>query len=526
MRCLVPDSLAAGFVVVLAMAALSLPAATESLEQPVAPKWSRYEQAFTSTVDYGNPLQETTLKVVFTAPTGETREVFGFWDGGRTWRVRFAPDTVGRWTFTTFCSDTGNTGLHHQSGGFLCTASLGQTRFRRHGAVRVARGGTHFEHLDGTPFFCLADTAWRGGVVSSLTEWETYAQTRSLQGGFSAVLWGATPGTDPEGRSGITGFPESAGVNPDYFQRLDQKIEALRQAGLVSCIAPIYEFPESPDPGAKLHQDQVALIVRYMMARWSADPVIWILPCEGTEAEALEAAALWRYAGGANFGKGSQAPVLVYTSSPKAWEQMSALSWVDAGALPAPAFANLPNQPQPKPLLAILPAENTVSPDDARRILAEDVRGQLYSALLSGQIAGFGYSANGLPVWNSKVDDDGYPFWRKVLFMPGAKQVSLAGRIAEKVHFWKLAPAESLLAEDSRNIGVWISASPKEDALLAYVPVGASLVLRSALPADAKASWYNAQTSQLAPVVPVEEAGKWRFTPPEAGSWIFVSRPE
>src|SRR4029077_802571 len=120
--------------------------ATESPKMPVVPKWQRFEQVFKSTVVYSNALQDATLTVLFASPTGEKIQVDGFWDGGRTWRVRFAPDQPGRWTFTTTCSDVGNVGLQHQGGEFLCTSALGPSPFHQHGPVRVARDHRHWEH--------------------------------------------------------------------------------------------------------------------------------------------------------------------------------------------------------------------------------------------------------------------------------------------------------------------------------------------------------------------------------------------
>src|SRR5205823_3739392 len=97
---------------------------------------------------------------------GETNQVYGFWDGGKTWRVRFSPNVPGRWSFKTTCSDTDNKGLHDRAGEFICTAPTGSNRFSQHGLVRVARDQRHFEHADGTPFFWLADTVWNGARAS------------------------------------------------------------------------------------------------------------------------------------------------------------------------------------------------------------------------------------------------------------------------------------------------------------------------------------------------------------------------
>src|SRR5262245_50953980 len=111
-----------------------------STDTTPVPLWDRFEQTFISARPYTSPLQDAVLGVTFTAPSGRTRTVDGFWDGGTTWHVRFAPDEPGEWAYITSCSDSANAGLHNQAGGFTCAASGGATRFDRHGPIRVADG--------------------------------------------------------------------------------------------------------------------------------------------------------------------------------------------------------------------------------------------------------------------------------------------------------------------------------------------------------------------------------------------------
>lgn len=143
----------------LLMLPAGVPTVVAAAKMPVVAKWGRFEQSFKSSLAYSNAVQDATLTVLFTSPLGDTSQVDGFWDGGKTWRVRFSPNQPGRWTFKTTCSDAANRGLHNQTGEFLCTAATGQSRFHQHGPVRVARDHRHLEHGDGTPFFWLADTA-------------------------------------------------------------------------------------------------------------------------------------------------------------------------------------------------------------------------------------------------------------------------------------------------------------------------------------------------------------------------------
>ena len=75
-----------------------------------------YEISFTSTGSgYSNPFDPAivTFSVAFTGPNSEHLDVIGFWDGGSTWKVRFAPPSPGSWSYVTTCSNTADTGLHN-----------------------------------------------------------------------------------------------------------------------------------------------------------------------------------------------------------------------------------------------------------------------------------------------------------------------------------------------------------------------------------------------------------------------------
>src|SRR5690242_6002885 len=121
------------------------------------PQWRLFECILSNAHDYANALQDTRVLATFTAPSGKTHTVDGFWHGDRTWRVRFAPDESGTWHFTTICSDAQNTGLHNQSGSFTCGEPQGQTRFTQHGPLRTSDNRRYLVHADGTPYFWVSD---------------------------------------------------------------------------------------------------------------------------------------------------------------------------------------------------------------------------------------------------------------------------------------------------------------------------------------------------------------------------------
>ena len=243
------------------------------------PKWDRFEQSFESTASYANPVQEATLTATFVSPSGDKTTVPGFWDGGKTWRIRFSPNKEGKWTFATTCSDASNKGLHQQKGEFTCGAPSGKNLFSQHGAVHVSPDGRYFMHDDSTPFLWICDTAWNGALRSTDEEWDFYLKTRSEQKFTAAqwvtTQWRASPEGDIEKQLAYTGPTNRIVINPKFFQRLDRKVEALNKAGMLSVPVLLWAIhsggSSQVNPGVSLAEDQATLLARYMVARWSGN---------------------------------------------------------------------------------------------------------------------------------------------------------------------------------------------------------------------------------------------------------------
>lgn len=242
------------------------------------------ELPFTSTAQYADPYNEVELNVVFTCPGGSKMQVPAFWDGDNLWKVRFAGDQVGDYTFETSASNTSDAGLHGQKGKVSVTAYTGANPLLQHGRLRVAADRRHFEHQDGTPFFWVGDTWWMG--LSSRLDWpqgfKELAADR-VKKGFSVVQIIAGPypdmdATDPRGRN-EAGFPFETGfarVNPAYFDHADLKIGGLVEAGLTPCIVGMWGY-YLPEIGV----DRIKRYWRYLVARYGAYPVTWCICGEG-----------------------------------------------------------------------------------------------------------------------------------------------------------------------------------------------------------------------------------------------------
>jgi hypothetical protein len=388
------------------------------------PQWRRWTHTFNSARTYATPLQDATLTVTLTSPSGKTHTLDGFWDGGTTWRVRFMPDEVGTWSFKTAWADMANVGLHGQAGTFTCSAPLNATRFDRHGALRLSDNRRYLAHADGTPFLWLADTVWNGPLLATDDEWAHYLRERMRQkinaAQWVTTQWIAAPNGDLHGQLAYIGT-ERIVVNPVFFQRLDAKLDAMNDAGLLA--APVLLWAarwvrpfgdNAINPGLSLPADQAILLARYMVARWGAHHVLWILNGDGHYNG--EAAERWRIIGRGVFGvrPRASAPVtlhpggwtwirdefndetwydlLGYQSAHKVDEE--SLKWLVAG----PPSHDWNIEPI-RPVINLEPPYEdhmNMASEGLRRISAHDVRRALYTSLLIAPTAGVTYGGHGI----------------------------------------------------------------------------------------------------------------------------------
>src|SRR5262249_41223203 len=106
------------------------------------------------------------------------------------------------------------------------------------------------------------------------------------------------------------------------------KVDTLRQGGILSAIAPLMEMDSAGPTTNQLPEDQAALLLRYVVARWGADPVAWLLAFDGNAKSGK--AARWRKIGQAVFAGSRRAPVILYPGeTPWLLNEFREQAWVD-----------------------------------------------------------------------------------------------------------------------------------------------------------------------------------------------------
>jgi hypothetical protein len=123
--------------------------------------WEMEELVLTGREQYTNPYTDADVWIDLTGP-GFNKRVYGFWDGGKTFRVRFTAPAPGEWEWVSGASvfDTGLTG---KSGSFRA-APWSESEKRenpcRRGFLRPSLNGRAFQYADGTPCYYTTDTWW------------------------------------------------------------------------------------------------------------------------------------------------------------------------------------------------------------------------------------------------------------------------------------------------------------------------------------------------------------------------------
>lgn len=243
--------------------------------------WVANERTFTAAVKYANPFDDATLDMVLTNTTnGTVLNIPGFWDGGNTWRVRFALTSLGLWTYKTVCSNPKDTGLDNQTGAVLATPYTGNLDIYKHGFVTATAGTRYFTYNDKTPFFYLGDTHW-GMASEELDSAGAHAGNLNITSHFKYIV-------DTRVKQGFTVYQSepigatynlSNGISEDDiagFDYLDRQFDYIAKAGLVHANACLM-FPADMTNAAFSNKDYMEKLTRYWVARYSVYPVLWTL---------------------------------------------------------------------------------------------------------------------------------------------------------------------------------------------------------------------------------------------------------
>ena len=522
----------------------------------IASQWERYQISLTSSSSYDNPLYDVdSFGATLVAPSGRTLRVNGFWDGDANWRVRIMPDEVGTWSYTTFCSDTTNAGLHQQRGTFECQPSTRPEPIYQRGAVTRSPGAYHLMHRDGTPFLFTACTAWNGGLKSTEEEWSTYLQHRK-EHHYTSIQLVLTQwrGADQNSQGEVA--YEGQGrirVNPSFFQHMDEKMDQINELGLVAAPVVLWALQKSTgrelSPGYTLPDDEAVRLARYIVARYGAHHVIWLLGGDGKYLDPYE--QRWKYIGqqvfsdyhpglvtlhpggrswiGDAYADQEWLDIVTYQSSHS--NQEGTVNWINRGPM-ATRWDQLP----PRPLINMEPSyeEIPIYRSDGK-ITARDVRNASYWSLFATPLAGITYGANGIWPWiregerilnHGSLGDSAPSTWRTSIDFPGSLQVGYLSDFIRQFNWRTLKPAPERLAkqpgdEDYRQF-ISVVQDDSASLVLAYVPRKSTVELYNPRRIKYRGQWFDPSTAKYEEADLIMKDGVLVATSPQEKDFVLV----
>ncbi len=418
--------------------------------------------------------------------------------------------------------------------------------FAKHGKLRVAKSGTYLEHADGTPFFFLADTAWTGPALSTEAEWKLYLEDRKKKGltavQFNAICPWRTAATDLEGRTAYDLKDGKLVPNEDYFKRLDARLKAINDAGLLAVPVLVWAHKKG-DAGFDLSEENVLSLVKFSLSRYQNANCLYILAGDArynpTEAER------WKKIGRAAF---KDYPGALVTTHPtgmnfpwKDWEDekwltvlgyqsghgddANTVKWIHSG--PVAEFGK--HKEFTRPVINLEPPyENHNGYQSGKPHPAYDTRRAVYQSLLAAPLAGFTYGGHGVWSWHTKPGEEPTDHkgtgvakvWKEALQLPGATQMGYVRKFFESVPWTELRPAQQYVTQESGKDDPtkFVSCAATEKGVYVfYFPAGskATIALHVRGGMD-NVKWFNPRT------------GEWKdggLKPPDEDDWAVVIKP-
>jgi hypothetical protein len=511
------------------------------------PIWTKFEKDFQSSKSYDDPVYDVQkFQVRFQSPTGRIKLINGFWDGEKSWKVRFSPDETGSWKYQSLASDSANTGLHGIKGSFECIPSKSPLDIYSKGSIVHEKGTYYLAHSDGTPFFYTACTAWNGTLKSTEEEWKNYLQDR-VSNHYNVIQFAATQWRGGDKNSeGQVAFEGSGHIriNPSYFKHLDKKIDEINRYGLVAAPVLLWALPVAEgrelNPGYYLPEPEAILLTNYMVARYGANHVIWILGGDGNYTGNYE--QRWKTIGRAVFGKEHPGVVSTHPGG-KSWigkeyanedwldivgyqsghdNSPATMDWMTKGPV-AREWTKLP----PKAFINMEPCYEDISPS----IKDREVRNASYWSIFSAPVAGITYGANGIWPWlrpGEEILNHGKPHilrpWNESLKLPGSVQTGVLNRLMNQYKWWELKPAPELLINQQTQADQYISVVRSDDhkLIMAYVPGKNAVKLVNKSSAVYQGTWHDPVSGKILDASLITKNGMIEATSGKSGDMVLV----
>jgi hypothetical protein len=527
----------------------------------LVPQYTTHEISLSASSDYKNPYVDVEVWAEFVNGKNDTLKRPAFWDGGETWKVRFAPtDINGTWYWQSYCSNENDKGLHGKTGSLISTPNVRSivpmldsksNALIKNGPLKMSKGGRSVIHLSGKSFLVVGDTPWAIPFRATKEQVETYAKDRQEKGFNSALMMTLQPDTKAEGpneRNTEKGFKRAFNdlsdghinqINVDYFQYYDGIVQTLLAHEIVPVFQPVfhgYGWKGLEVLGRTIEPEEYVRYCKYLLARYGSGPAFWLLGGDhnGKDPGVMESGEMMQewdcYAQPtgihynpcddylAPWANGVREHCFHYnkTFQEKEWLDFQ---WAQSGHDGKHLYHKVERMYDNLPTKAVANGEPTYEGmNDGKNGLGWWQGEEAWMQLMHGGTMGVVYGAATLWQWKISPTEEGWPkwtdqptSWQEAMQMKGSTYVGLVGKILEGIDMtdlekrWDLAQGKPLLAKEGR---LYIS----------YLNKGGEISIKG-VPDDLNYSWVDPRTGESKQYSKVNGE---LFRAPDENPWVLL----
>jgi hypothetical protein len=238
--------------------------------QTTVERWKVFEISLKGPSD-GNPFKEVSLSCMFMNKQ-DTITVPGFYDGAGVYKIRFMPESEGKWTYLTISSVKK---LENKKGYFVCIPA----QKNNHGPIAV-KDTFYFAYADGTPHYSFGTTCY-GWVHQGDSLAELTLKTLS-KGYFNKIRMCIFPKSYDWNNNEPLYYPfegkplknwDYSRLNPVFFRNIEKRIQQLDSSGIQADL--IVFHPYDRWGFSSLDRPTENMYIDYIIARFAAYKNVW-----------------------------------------------------------------------------------------------------------------------------------------------------------------------------------------------------------------------------------------------------------
>ncbi|MFK7813584.1 MAG: DUF4038 domain-containing protein [Maribacter sp.] len=517
-------------------------------------QWATYEILLTSDAEYDNPYIEVEVWGEFVNESGKTLKRPAFWDGNKTWKIRFTPpDSNMKWTWTTFSSNSKDSGLNDQTGAINSVVNTNSNSLLKNGLLTMTKGHRNVQHQSGKSFLVVADTPWAIPFRATAEQVEIYAKDRQKKGFNSALMMTLQPDMKAEGpneRNTDQGFKRAFNdlsdghlnqINVGYFQYYDKIITILLEHEIVPVYQPVfhgYGWKGLDVLGRTIDPQEYVRYCKYLLARYGSKPAFWLLggdhngkdPGVKESGEMLEKGDAYAQPTGihynpcddylATWAAGDESHCFHFNKSFQDAKWLD-FQWAQTGHDNEHLYHKVNRMYDNLPTKAVANGEPTYEGmNDGKNGLGWWQGEEAWMQLMNGGTMGVVYGAATLWQWKINSKEEGWPAWtdqptswKEAMQMEGSKYVGIIGKILKGLDLsdiekqWDLANNKPLLAKEG-------------ELYISYLNSGGEIEIEN-LNDALNYSWINPKTGNIKQLGKVTSN---KLKAPDENPWVLIIR--